>query len=211
MSFTVVALVVGVLAGIAAGGRPSNIGRRQLRLAWLLAVCAVLQVVAEVFDVPQTIGLVMVLASYAGLSAFALSNIGLVGMPVVLVGLLANLLVISLNAGMPVRESSILAAHASTREQVHAIDFGAKRHLATDADRLVVLGDILPVRPTREVLSFGDLILAFGVADVIFRLLRPVEARRRRGDVIDVTVTDVTDAAVAAERGPRASARLVDA
>jgi hypothetical protein len=209
MSFTAVALVVGVLLGIAAGGRPSNIGRRQLRLAWLLAICALLQVVAEVLDVPQTVGLVMVLASYAGLSAFALSNIGLVGMPVVLVGLLANLLVIGLNAGMPVRESSILAAHASTPAEVHSIDFGAKRHLATDDDRLEVLGDILPVRPTREVLSFGDLILAFGVAVVIFRLLRPADARRRRvTDVIDVTDHTRDDAP---ERAPRPQAHLVDA
>jgi hypothetical protein len=206
MSFTAIALVVGVLLGIAAGGRPSNLGRRHLRLASLLAISALLQVVAEVFDVPQTAGLVMVLASYAGLAAFALSNIGLVGMPVVLVGLVANLLVIGLNAGMPVRESAILEAHASTRREVHAIDFGAKRHLATDDDRLVVLGDIVPVRPSREVLSFGDLILAFGVADVIFRLLRPVESRRRRADVIDVT-----DAAVVSERAPRPHARLVDA
>ena len=205
MSFTAVALVVGVLLGIAAGGRPSNLGRRRLRLAWLLAICALLQVVAEVFDVPQTVGLVMVLASYAGLSAFALSNIGLVGMPVVLVGLVANLFVIGINAGMPVRESAILKSHAATRQEVPALDFGAKRHLETDADHFVVLGDILPVRPTREVLSFGDLILAFGVADVIFRLLRPVDARRRR-DVIDVT-----DAAAAPERAPHASAQLVDA
>ena len=210
MSFTAVALVVGVLLGIATGGRPSNLGRRPLRLAWLLAICALLQVVAEVFDVPQTVGLVMVLASYAGLSAFALSNIGLVGMPVVLVGLVANLFVIGINAGMPVRESSILAAHASTRQEIHTIDFGAKRHLETDADRFVVLGDILPVRPSREVLSFGDLILAFGVADVIFRLLRPADARRRRsGDVIDVT-----DAAVGPARAPHPGApqaHLVDA
>ena len=206
MSFTAAALVVGVLAGIAAGGRPSDLGRRHLRLAWLLALCALLQVVAEVFDVPSSVGLAMVLASYAGLSLFALSNIGLVGMPVVLVGLLANLLVIGLNAGMPVRESSILAAHASTRAEVHSIDFGAKRHLAAPDDRLDVLGDIIPVRPTREVLSFGDLILAFGVADVIFRLLRPSDARRRRTDVIDVT-----DAAVAPALPQPATAHLVDA
>ncbi|MEN3271920.1 MAG: hypothetical protein V7636_681, partial [Actinomycetota bacterium] len=129
MSFTAVALVVGVLLGIAAGGRPSNLGRRRLRLVWLLAICALLQVVAEVFDVPQTAGLVMVLISYAGLALFALSNIGLVGMPVVFIGLAANLLVIGLNSGMPVRESAILESHAATRHEVPSLDFGAKRHL----------------------------------------------------------------------------------
>ena len=182
MSFTAAALVVGVLAGILTGGRPSNVGKRQLTLGWLLAVSALLQVVAEVFDVPATVGLVMVLASYAGLSAFAIANIRLIGMPVVLVGLLANLTVISLNAGMPVRASAIVASRAATRAELPALDFGAKRHLSTSDDRLVELGDIIPVRPSREVLSFGDLILAFGIADVIFRLLKPLEARRRRDD-----------------------------
>ena len=183
MSFTAVALVVGIVAGLAAGGRPSNVSRRRLRLVWLLAVSALLQVVAEVFDVPATVGLVMVLASYAGLSAFAVANIRLIGMPVVLVGLLANLFVISVNGGMPVRASAIVASRAATPSELSTLDFGAKRHLSTDDDLLVQLGDIIPVRPSREVLSFGDLILAFGVANVIFRLLKPLDARRRRDDV----------------------------
>jgi hypothetical protein len=182
MSFTAAALVVGVVAGIAAGGSPSNVGRRRLRLVWLLALSALLQVVAEVFDVPATLGLVMTAASYAGLSVFAVANIRLVGMPVVLVGLLANLFVIAVNQGMPVRAESIVASRAATAAELDELDFGAKRHLATDDDRFEPLGDIIPVRPTREVLSFGDLILAFGVADVIFRLLKPADASRRHDD-----------------------------
>jgi hypothetical protein len=180
MSFTAAALVVGVLLGLITGGRPSNLGRRPVELVWLVAVSAALQVAAESLDVSSSLGLAMVLTSYVGLSAFAVANIRLIGMPVVLIGLLANLTVISLNAGMPVRAKAILAAHASTPAEIDEIDFGAKRHLATDDDTLVVIGDIIPVRPTREVLSFGDLVLAFGVADVLFRLLRPLESRRRQ-------------------------------
>ena len=55
MSFTAAAIVVGVLLGIATGGRPSDLGRRRLRLVWLLAFSALLQVAAEVFNVPQTL------------------------------------------------------------------------------------------------------------------------------------------------------------
>jgi hypothetical protein len=189
MSFTVIALAVGVLLGFATGGRPSNVGRRPLQLLSLLLLSAGLQVVAEVLDLPDTLGLALVLVSYVGLSAFAVANIRLVGMPVVLVGLLANLAVISINGGMPVRASAIVAAHASTPDEIASIDFGAKRHLA-DGDLVSWLGDIIPVRPTREVLSFGDLILAFGIADVVFRLLRPAEHRRRRLDT-DVDPIDL--------------------
>ena len=186
MGFTVEALVVGVVLGFATGGRPSNIGRNALELVPLLVVSVVLQLAAELLPVSDTVGLALVLVSYIGLSAFATANIRLVGMPVVLVGLVLNLAVVTLNGGMPVRESSILAAHAATADQIRTLDFGAKRHLARDDDTITFLGDIIPVRPSREVLSFGDLILAFGIADVVFRLLKPVELRRRRGVVVDV-------------------------
>ena len=182
MGFTVAALVAGVALGFATGGRLSNVRRRPLQLVSVLAICALLQVVAETVDLPDSLGLAMVLASYVGLSAFAVANLRLVGMFVVAVGLLCNLVVITVNGGMPVRRSAIVAAHAATEAEIRTIDFGAKRHPADDGDTLTVLGDIIPIRPSREVLSFGDLILAFGIADVVFRLLRPFELGRRRRD-----------------------------
>ena len=62
------------------------------------------------------------------------------------------------------------------REQIPALDFGSKRHLETEDDRLTVLGDIIPVPVAEEVLSFGDLAMSVGVAAVLVNLLR-----RRRG------------------------------
>jgi hypothetical protein len=186
MSFTVVALALGVILGFATGGRPSNLHRRPLELVWLLAISVALQAGAEALDLSDTAGLALVLVSYVGLAAFAFANIRLVGMPVVLVGLLCNLVVITANGGMPVEADAIVASHAATADELDTLDFGAKRHLAGDDDILTFLGDIIPVRVSREVLSFGDLILALGIADVIFRLLKPVELRRRDDDVIDV-------------------------
>lgn len=200
MSFTVVALVAGVVLGFATGGRPSNVNRRSLDLVWLLTVSVLLQVAAELADLPDRAGLAMVLVSYVGLSAFALANVRLVGMPVVLVGLLCNLTVITANGGMPVRTDAILAAHAATPGEIDALDFGAKRHVETSNDVLTFLGDVIPVRSTREVLSFGDLILAFGIADVIFRLLKPVELRGRRDDAATVGVGPAAPSARSAAR-----------
>ena len=179
MGFTAAALVAGVVLGFAFGGRPSNVGRRPLQLVSVLVASVALQVAAETFEVYESIGLAMVLASYVGLSAFAVANIRLVGMPVVLVGLVCNVVVITANGGMPVDREAIVAAGVATDAEVDQLDFGAKRHLA-DGDRFLFLGDIIPVTLTEEVISFGDLILAFGVADVIFRLLRPARERRRR-------------------------------
>lgn len=208
MSFTVVALVAGVVLGLVTGGRPSNVNRRRLELVWLLVASVALQVAAESLGVPDRAGLAMVLVSYVGLAAFAIANSRLVGMPVVLVGLLCNLVVITANGGMPVEADAITAAHAATAEEIATLDFGAKRHLASDDDVLRPLGDIIPVRPTREVLSFGDLILAFGIAGVIFRLLRPVEIRLHGADDDDDVVIDL-DAANEARAAERR--HLVDA
>lgn len=204
MTFTVVALVAGVVFGFVTGGRLRNVARRPLEMIWLLVVSVGLQVAAETLDVADRAGLAMVLVSYVGLAAFAIANTRLVGMPVVLVGLLCNLAVITVNGGMPVEEDALLASHAATRDELTRLDLGAKRHLAGDDDALRVLGDVIPVRPSREVLSFGDLILAFGIADVVFRLLKPVELRRRAEDDDDVLVLD----APAPRPAPR---QLVDA
>ncbi|HYD10488.1 MAG TPA: DUF5317 family protein [Acidimicrobiales bacterium] len=181
MGFTAAAVVAGVVLGFLFGGRPSNISRRPLQLVSLLAVSVLLQGAAEALDVSDTLGLAMVLTSYVGLSAFAVANIRLVGMPVVLVGLVCNLVVITVNGGMPVEREAIVAAGVAADHEIADLDFGAKRHLE-DGDALMFLGDIIPVELTEEVLSFGDLILAFGIADVIFRLLRPAVGRRREDD-----------------------------
>ena len=178
MGFTVVALALGIVLGLVAGGRPSNVGRRPLHAVMALAAAVVLQAVPQLLDIEGSAGLACVLASYALLVAFALANIRLVGMPVVLVGLLCNVVVIGANGGMPVRAEAILAVDRSA--ELAEVDFGSKRHLEDDSDRVTFLGDIIPVRPIRQVLSFGDLILSVGIADVVFRLLKPIGAVRRR-------------------------------
>lgn len=191
MAFTIVALAVGFATAIAAGGRPSNATLRPLRAVGALGAAVVLQVLPAAFDVEGGVGLASVLGSYALLAAFALVNVRLVGMPVVLVGLLCNVVVIGANAGMPVRTEALRQVDPGlTAAELadHDGDLGAKRHIETGDDVLTFLGDIIPVRPLRQVLSFGDLILAVGLADVTFRLLKPAARirRRRRPTVAEV-------------------------
>jgi hypothetical protein len=174
MGFTIVAVVAGLVLGLASGGRPRNATSRPVRGIVVLAAAVALQALPPALDLGDTVGLACVLGSYALLLAFTLANVRLVGMPVVLVGLLLNVVVITANAGMPVRAEAILAVeHHRTPAEVAGLTFGAKRHLETPEDRLTFLGDIVPVRPFHQVVSFGDLVLALGMADVVFRLLKP--------------------------------------
>jgi len=178
VGYTAIAVALGVLAGLAAGGRPGDAAGATLRLWPALVVGAAAQWVPEVLDVPERAAFAAVAVSYLALAAFAVANVRLVGMPVVLVGLALNIVVILPNGGMPVGAEAIGRVGLVGPDEVAAVDFGSKRHLERDDDVLTVLGDIVPVAPLREVISFGDLVLAAGVMDVVFRLLRPTRRRR---------------------------------
>ena len=178
MGYTAIAVALGVLTGLAAGGRLANAAAATLRLWPSLAVGTAAQWVPELLDVPERAAFAGVVVSYLALAAFAVANLRLVGMSVVLVGLGLNVAVIFPNGGMPVRAEAVVQAGLVGPDEVAAVDYGSKRHLERDDDVLTVLGDIVPVAPFGEVVSFGDLILAAGVADVVFRLLRPSRSRR---------------------------------
>jgi hypothetical protein len=171
--YLLVATVVGLVVGVATGGRLSQIGNRAFRLWPVLALGFVVQVVAMRSD---TLGAEALLASYACLLVFALANLHLRGMAVVAIGIAANALVIGVNGGMPVRGEALLAAGLAERETLPVIEDG-KHHLEEPDDRLTVLADIIPVPPLREVVSYGDLIQGVGLADVLVHLMR---SRRRR-------------------------------
>jgi hypothetical protein len=192
MWILLIALVVGVVAALLAGGRPRYAGLRPVRATMALGAGVVLQAAPYLIDVPDDAGLACVLGSYVLLAVFALANIRLVGMPIVLVGLLLNAGVIGVNKGMPVRHDAIATIESDlSRVEIEALQFDAKRHLETADDRVAVLGDAIPIEPLREVVSFGDLILAVGLLNVVFRLLRPHALPRRRERVPAATALAV--------------------
>ena len=174
MGFTLVAVAVGLILGLGAGGRPRFVADHPIRGVGLLVGGLLLQVLATLINLGGAANLA-ILGSYALLVAFAVVNVRLVGMAIVTVGLAANFGVIAVNSGMPVRAQSIVSAGATPSEVPH-LHYGSKRHLERPSDRLTFLADVVPVRPLHEVVSFGDLVMAVGVADVIFHLLQ-----RRKG------------------------------
>lgn len=169
---------MGTALGVLAGGTVRNLGNRRFAFAPLLAAAVLAQVVAAVGD--GGVSAVALVASYVLLVAFAAANLRVVGMGLVVVGTAMNLAVIAANGSMPVRPQALVAAGIAQWEEIPSLEFGAKRHLEGPRDRLAFLGDIVPVPVLRQVLSFGDLVLAVGAADVIANLVRSPRRRRRR-------------------------------
>jgi hypothetical protein len=169
---TGLALVLGALIGGATGGRPRYLGHHRLRGWWLVVLGFGLQVAAGRLDA-GSLGTVLALVGAAALVAFAALNPHLVGIGVVAAGVIANALVIGVNDGMPVRPSAVVAAQVATRAEEPFLGYGPRHHRETSQDTLAFLADNIPIPAFREVVSFGDLILAVGVADTIAHLLRP--------------------------------------
>jgi len=176
--YVVIAVVVGVVVGLLRGGRFSHLAERPFRSVWLLIVGVVLQAGTEIFHLPKTLDVVAVLVSYGSLALFAVRNLRLAGMGVVAIGLVLNIIPIAVNEGMPVRASAVVESGiVASRASVAGLRFGGKRHVATSADHLTVLGDILPDPLFHEVLSFGDLAMSVGIAAVVVNLLLPTRRR----------------------------------
>ena len=164
----VVAVAAGVVIGLLRGGRITNLADVSFRL-WQALVIGLAVQAASAFAPVGAVALLLV--SYAALILFTAVNFHRVGMGVVLVGIAMNFVVIAANGGMPVRAEAIVAAGVDP-DDIATLEFGNKRHLETSEDRLTWLGDIIPVPAAREVLSFGDLVMSVGIADVLVHLLR---------------------------------------
>ncbi len=175
MRFTLMAVAAGLLIGVLTGGRPRHLGERAFRLLPLLVTGVALQAVGVRMD--STSGLVVILLSYLLLFGFALANSSLVGMWLVALGIALNLLVIGVNAGMPVRPSALVNAGIVEPGEVSELDLGGKRHLELPSDRLTFIADVYAVPAVAEVLSFGDIALDVGMANVIVHLMRPPRSR----------------------------------
>ena len=107
--------------------------------------------------------------------AFAFRNIRLAGMAVVSVGIIANLVPIVLNGATPVRPEALVEAGMVDAADLDRVTLSGPYELSDADTSLASLGDTIPLPFAKQVVSFGDLIILVGIADVLANLL----ARRR--------------------------------
>ena len=127
--------------------------------------------------------------SYSLLLTFALVNVRMPGMFLVVIGLACNMTVIVVNGGMPASTQALIDSGqadvvAYVREQ------GAdKHHLLTDDDQLTFLADVIAVPPPiGQAVSVGDIFVYAGLTWLIVAAMRgwtpsakPAGSRPRRG------------------------------
>lgn len=183
MRIALILLVAGVIAGLARGGKLTNIAEAEIRWPGLVFAGLGMQVAAELWTVfvgtelRDRAGILILAVSYLLIFAFIALNRELPGRWFIGAGLLFNMLVILANGGMPV---SLKAARASglRAAEISALGSAFKHQLMTTHTALWFLGDWIPIPGLHNVISLGDILLGTGVFILMERLVR-YEPRRR--------------------------------
>lgn len=174
----VVAVLAGLAFGIARGGRLANLSRIRVH-APLLAVVAIGSGMAlDHWQVP--LPRLIALAGMAAGLGLAWRNIHLVGMMVLGIGITVNLLPVVLNGTVPVRRDALAEAQMIQSSELPRATLTGSREFADESTLLADLGDTIPLRATNQVMSYGDLILLVGLADVIANGMRRKRRRHHR-------------------------------
>jgi hypothetical protein len=185
MLWLALVLFLAMTIAVLRGGRLANLGDIQLRLWWLLPLGFLLQIATawlpDSASWSASVGLAMILASFAPLLLLVILNRGRTGMWLAGVGVLMNFSVIVLNGGMPVLAG---AAEAAGGFQGSVLSVAQSyKHVMMDAStRLSFLADVIPVRMFNQgqVVSIGDVFLAVGLGRFLeSELRRPVRWFKR--------------------------------
>ncbi len=171
-----VALLAGLLAGYALGGRLANVERLRLRLPSLVLAALALQLV--IFSplgrpLGETAVVALHLVSYGLLLTFAAANLRRAGIAVAGAGIALNATVIAANGGyMPASARALAIAGRAAATEPHN-----NSALAEEGARLLPLGDVFAVPHwvplVANVFSVGDVLIAAGVALLIATAMRP--------------------------------------
>jgi hypothetical protein len=166
VGFLIAVLIVSGALAAALGGRLRPLLETAIQWPVVLFAALAAQLVTGITQWEGAIEDAMfaiLLLSYVALLLFTAVNRHVPGMALIGLGMALNGTVIAVNRGMPTE----LPRGARLEDTV-------KHHVRRPSDRLVVLSDVIVVRPIGESLSVGDMVLAAGV-------LRLVVTRSRTG------------------------------
>lgn len=185
MLWLVIVLFLSLAIAMLRGGRLLNLGDIELDVWWLLFIAFGLQVGTRWLPEEtwaETLGLVMVLASFVLLMVLVILNRSKPGMWIAGLGVLMNFTVIAVNGGMPVLAEAAEVASGFTVAEPDLS--GSFKHILLDeGSRLTFFADVIPLRlgSIGEVISLGDIFLALGLGAFLESELRRPRRWFRRG------------------------------
>jgi Family of unknown function (DUF5317) len=189
MKLMAICMTVILAVGYLMGGRLQNVANLTLRWPGLALVGLALQFVT---GPGSSVPLLCLYLSFALLILFTIVNLRIFGFPVILAGVLCNLLVIGVNGGMPVSAHALVASDQGQFLGDLENNPYPKHHLATGDDLLRFLGDAIPLpSPVAQAISVGDILTYGGMGMVIIGAMRPMPARRENNAAGDETVAHV--------------------
>ncbi len=189
MKLMAICMTVILAVGYLTGGRLRNVADLKIRWPGLAFLGLALQFITGPGD---TIPLACLYLSFVLLIVFTVANIRVFGFPLILAGVLCNLLVIGANGGMPVSAHALVASDQGQFLGDLENNPYPKHHLATEDDLLRFLGDVIPVpSPVAQAISLGDILTYGGVGMVIVGAMRVMPARREDSVEADEAVGHV--------------------
>jgi len=171
--FMLYALVIGVIVGVALGGRPSGLGRIQFRWAWVVMTCLAIQLVLFSAPVNTVIGdlgpPLYVGSTLVALGVVLANSKRAPGLVLVATGAAANLAAIVANGGYMPATPEALADRAATVGYSNSVEL-AQPALAPLVDRFAMPSGM----PLANVFSVGDVVIGIGIVIVIVvAMVRP--------------------------------------
>ena len=173
---------LGLIAGWATHGSLTGLKEIHFRLVWVLFASVIIALLPLFSDTISSHRRPIMIVTFAGVLIFIVVNMLtfrgelLAAILVVAAGWTLNFVVIASNGGMPL---SLSAYSASGQTETFKTGSGGfyRVVIAGPSTRLRFLGDVIPVKIFREVVSIGDIFLILGIAFIIAAAMR---TRRRR-------------------------------
>lgn len=161
-------LAIGLMLGWGLGGGIRALADVRIRLWPAIPVALLLQVIPVPRGDGQFARLLpvgLLVLSYVVLAVVAVANWQLRGFGLILIGLLLNGAVVTINEGMPVSAQAIRQAGDPELLDGLPEERGGKHHLAGEDDVLLFLSDTIAIRkPFSVVVSPGDIAIDVGAA-----------------------------------------------
>jgi hypothetical protein len=169
--FILYAIPIGLLAGLVLGGRVERLAEVRFRLAPLAILALAIQIV--LFSpvggaLPDDLARAVYVVSTALVIGVVVANVGLTGVPIVVVGAVANLAAIVANGGaMPASPGALQALGAGIGANTNSV--------LVEHPALEPLTDVFATPawlPMSNVFSVGDVLIGVGVAVALAAAMR---------------------------------------